>query len=708
MRAVVTGLGAVTAYGRGVGRLWEAMAAAENGIQPIERFSTDGYDVHLAGMVPDRNTVSARDAGAELHIDFAVGAAREAYGAAGLGGIAPDRIALVVGSGLGDHELTLHRVTELVGDAIGVHGPRLTVSTACTSSSNALGLALDLLEMGAADAVVAGGADMLTPLVFAGFHALGVLSPKPCAPFSQPPGTSLGEGAGFLVLERDASRAPARFVVLGYGLSADGYHETSPDPSGTGIARAMRAALAHARVEPDAIDYINAHGTGTVAGDPAEWRAIRQLLGARAERVPVSSSKSFLGHAQGAAGVVELIATLLALEHGTVPPTRNFVGPRPNSPPDPVAGDRPRPADVRLALCNSSGFGGANCAVIVSRGGRDDPSARSAPTTDQEPSRRGQLADPGTPGPARPVYVAGVAAASPRGMGLKALRDQRDGEPLVLPGIDPRGLDPMTRYLVAASAQTLAEAGVRVRGAMQDRTGLVAGTTRVSAESEAALRRSIDERGLRFLSATMFSRMVLNAPIGACSKLLGFKGPFTTIAAGDASGLAAIVYAAHQLATRDDADRIIAGGVEEHRPAPGSGTLEGAACVLLATAPPPHGPRVRLAGVGLAGPGAEARAIAKAIEMAGGGPVDLAVAGAATARSSAARDLLAMAGGAVRTIQGVLHGPSHGAAAATIGALIAVAELRHGDAKRAIVVGAPNDSVSCAIVLVVEPEGSHV
>jgi 3-oxoacyl-[acyl-carrier-protein] synthase II len=699
MRAVVTGLGAVTAYGRGVRRLWEAMAAAENGIQPIERFSTDGYDVHLAGMVPDRNTVASRNAGAELHLDFAIDAAREASVAAGLAGLAADRIALVVGSGLGDHELALHRVTELVGDAIGVRGPRLTVSTACTSSTNALGLALDLLEQGAADAVVAGGADMLTPLVFAGFHALGVLSPKPCAPFSQPSGTSLGEGAGFVVLERDARRVPARFVVLGYGLSADGYHETSPDPSGTGIARSMRAALAHAGVEPDAIDYVNAHGTGTVAGDPAEWRAIRQLLGARADGVPVSSSKSFLGHAQGAAGVVELIATLLALEHGTVPPTRNFAGPRPNSPPDPVAGDRPRPADVRFALCNSSGFGGANCAVIVSRTGRDEAGARSSGTSEHEQFGAG---------PGRPVYVASVAAASPRGMGLEALLDQRAGEPLVLPGIDPRGLDPMTRYLVAASAKTLTEAGVRVRGAMQDRTGLVAGTTRVSSESEAALRRSIDERGLRFLSATMFSRMVLNAPIGACSKLLGFKGPFTTITAGDASGLAAIIYAAHLLATRDDTDRIIAGGVEEHRPEPGSGTLEGAACVLLATAPPQHGPRVRLAGFGLAGPGAEARAIAKAIEMAGGGPFDLAVAGSATASTSAARDILAMTGSAVRTIQGVLHGPCHGAAAATIGALIAVAELHHGDAKRVIVVGAPNDSVSCAVVLVLEPEGSHV
>src|SRR4029078_12637506 len=128
-----------------------------------------------------------------------------------------------------------------------------------------------------------------------------------------------------------------------------------------------RGARVHAQVAPEAIGYVNAHGTGTAAGDPAEWRALRQALGEHAERVPVSSSKSFLGHAQGAAGGVEVIAPLAALEHGAAPPTHNFVGPRPNAPPDPVGQDRPRAASYDLALSNNSGFGGANCAVVVGR-----------------------------------------------------------------------------------------------------------------------------------------------------------------------------------------------------------------------------------------------------------------------------------------------------------------------------------------------------
>ncbi|HEX3759343.1 MAG TPA: beta-ketoacyl synthase N-terminal-like domain-containing protein, partial [Kofleriaceae bacterium] len=186
MRAAVTGMGAVTAFGRGTARLWDAMAAGEQGIRRIERFSTEAFDVQIAGVVPDRNDPRWEDPGAALCIELAVDAALEACRAADVAA-PPDRIALVLGSSLGDHELPMHEVTRRIADAIGARGPRITVSTACTSSSNALGIGLDLLEQHAADAVIAGGADMLTPMVLAGFHRLGVLSPLPCAPFSHPP-----------------------------------------------------------------------------------------------------------------------------------------------------------------------------------------------------------------------------------------------------------------------------------------------------------------------------------------------------------------------------------------------------------------------------------------------------------------------------------------------------------------------------------------
>jgi 3-oxoacyl-[acyl-carrier-protein] synthase II len=662
MRAAVTGIGAVTALGRGTARLWDAMAAGEQGIARIARFATDGFEVQIAGVVPDRNDPRWADPGAALCIELAVDAAREARDAAGLDA-APDRIAFVNGSSLGDHDLALHEVTERIADAVGARGPRITVSTACTSSSNALGIGLDLLEQGAADAVIAGGADTLTPMVLAGFLRLGVLSTLPCAPFSHPPGTTLGEGAGFVVLERRA-RGRARHAVLGYGLSSDAYHETRPDPSGAGVARAMRNALAHAGVSADAIDYVNAHGTGTAAGDPAEWRALRHVLGARADRVPVSSSKSFLGHAQGAAGVLELIATLVALDRAAIPPTRNFAGPRPNSPPDPVACDRPRPASVRNTLCNSSGFGGANCAVIVG------PIA--------------ELDRPVAPPAARPVFVTGLGAVGPHRRSLDALGALGGATPDITG--DARGMDAMTRFLVSAAGEALADAGVRLRGAMQDRSGLVIGTTRVSRQSEDQLLRSIDDRGLRQLSAVMFSRMVLNAPVGACAKQLALKGPLTTISTGDGSGLTAIAQAAHLLATRGDLDRAVAGGVEEDRGAPGPATVEGAVTVLLSTEPP-AGPRIRLAGWGLAGPDGRDHAARAACAHARHAAVDLVVGPAVPG---------------VPCPRAVAPDQRGGAAASALGFAIAVAALRRGDIHSALVVSEPSASIACALLLVAE------
>ncbi len=670
MRAAVTGMGAVTAYGRGLARLWDGMAAGEQGIRTIERFSTAEFDVRIAGVVPDRNAPAWDDPGASLCIELALGAAREAYANARLADLPPARIALVVGTSLGDYERPMHEVTEQIGDALGAHGPRITVSTACTSSTNALGFALDLLEQGAADAVIAGGADVLTPLVLAGFHRLGVLSRTPCAPFSSPAGTSLGEGAGFVVVER-RPRGPARYAVLGYGLSADAYHETGPDPSGVGVARAMRGALAHAGLAADAIDYVNAHGTGTVAGDPAEWRALRSVLGARADKVPVSSSKSFLGHAQGAAGVLELIATLVALDHGTIPPTRNFAGARPNSPPDPVASEVPRASTAQTVLCNSSGFGGANCAIVV--GGRAALEA-DAPAVAR-----------------RAIYVGGIGAVGPH----RACLALEPG-PGRAATVDPRGLDAMTRDLTTAAALALDDAGLRLRGAMQERSGLVVGTTRVSKESSDLLRQSIDERGLRQLSAPMFSRMVLNAPVGACAKALALKGPLSTVSAGDVSGLTAIALAAHLLATRGDVDRIVAGGVEEDRRAPDPRTIEGAVATLLTTEPGRGvpGARIRLAGVSLAGPAELAAACEAALASAG----------------VAATQLDLVVGAPVAALAHVTTlRPEHraGAAASVLGFAMAVGALRRGEARCALVSGEASASASCALVLVIEPGDTH-
>jgi 3-oxoacyl-[acyl-carrier-protein] synthase II len=587
---VATGLGAVSAAGIGRGALWEALATGLDGIRPIERFTIAGIPHMLGGLVPG---YTAPRKGARAHrglpIELGVIAAREAWQHAGLdrAAVPASRIALVVGTSIGDdlHDPTpLDEITRGIGDALGITGPRITVSTACTSSTNAIGLALELLATGTADVVLAGGSDVLTPEIYAGFHAIGVLSQAKCAPFSEPFGTTLGEGAGFLVLERDTAAtergAHALVTVCGYGLSADAFHETSPDPAGSGVARAITSALGHAGVTPDGIDYVNMHGTGTQANDPAETRAILRVFGERA--LPVSSTKALLGHAQGAAGVLELATTILGMREGVIPQTVHFTRARAHVATDPVGQATPRPGRITRAVKTSSAFGGANAALVIAQPGETPAPAR----------------------PRRPVFV--------RGTGLVE-RDLALDE--ILPTVSLRGLNPSTRYLTGAAALALGDAGIRLRKTDQERAGIIAGAISVSPQTAAEFRASIDQRGFAQLSAAAFARMVLNAPAGATSKLLGLKGPGSTIDTADGSGLVAIAYAAQLLATRGDIDVLVAGGYDEidpdDPPAIRERLTEGAACVVLATTG-----TLRVAGWGLAGPGDGEAAIARALATA--------------------------------------------------------------------------------------------
>jgi 3-oxoacyl-[acyl-carrier-protein] synthase II len=656
----VTGLGAVSALGWGVRSLWEGLRVGRDGLAPIARFPTRDFGVRIAGLVPEHNhPLGPETRYVDLVVAFAVSAAREAWCDAGLADTPPrpERVALVMGTSAIDHAVPVHELTERVGAALDIRGPCITISTACTSSTNALGMATDLLCADVADVVIAGGADALTPTMFAGFHALGVLSTEKCAPFSYPFGTTLGEGAGFLVLEkpervRDRG-ARARAAVTGYGLSADAFHETGPDPTGSGVARAIRSALAQAELEADVIGYVNAHGTGTIANDPAEWRALRAVFGARAAALPVSSTKSVVGHAQAAAGALESLATMLGMAHGVLPQTLHFRGLRPNCPPDPVGQDTPRPGTYQHAICTNSAFAGANAALVLSE-----------PTTATRAWRR------------RDVFIAGLGAVGPDGT-LGAPDHQPELERLVQ-NLDPSGLDPSSAYLLAAVAQALAEAGLgRPRASARDRVGLVLGVTNVSEASARALDRSIDQRGLAFLSATAFSRMVLNAPAGTCGKLLSLRGPTSTLSTGSGSGLVAMAYAASLLESRDDVDGVIAAGLDELGPGDGSGASGGCACALLSALPAAGpGPRVRVAGWSVAGPAQRERVVSHALERAG----------------------------LARHELGLVHdasGPPAGGAAGPARALVAACrQLERELGRSALIVSAAGQSASSAIVLV--------
>jgi 3-oxoacyl-[acyl-carrier-protein] synthase II len=708
---VVTGLGAVSALGYGCSALWQAVQSGHDGIRPISRFSTSDFTVDLGAMVPGHDDAMALDdqvASSRLCLRYAMEAVREAWEHAQVARrrVRPERIALVLGTSLGARDSLLHRLAEKVAETFQIRGPVITVSTACSSSTGAIGVALELLN-GSADLVVAGGMDVLTPEVFAGFHALGVLSTGKCAPFSHPVGTTLGEGAGFVVLEpieqaRSGGVNPI-VTLMGYGLSGDAYHETSPEPSGAGVERAISNAVLDAAVDKGNIDYINAHGSGTQANDPAEWRAVQKVFGDRSNEIAISSVKSYLGHAQGAAGVLEVIVTILSMQHGVVPPTLHFKAPRPLCPRDPIGDTHPRKHANRHSLSISSAFGGSNAAVILGKPGSG-----------------------GRPLSWKPVWILGAGVVGPQGLDLQSFSKSLEAEkPIrsrvspfsidcVIPTADPRGLDPASTFLTAAAANSLKDAGIKLHGRLRERTGLVVGTTHLSPKCGEAFRRSIDERGLSRLSAKAFARIVLNASAGSCSKILSLKGPNTTLTTGIGCGLAAIVLATKMLSSRDDADMIVAGGVDElAEQTEEAGVMsqedltqtwqaEGAGCVLLGVEPRQlkdgQVGSVCIAGWGLAGSGDLNTAIDHALSLAGLETRDIQVVCAAENGDQLA-DLV---GEWIRDVPQINPVRVLGLAEAASSAwscIAGVLALRNGNADVALVLSTAGGSVGCALVL---------
>jgi 3-oxoacyl-(acyl-carrier-protein) synthase len=393
----VTGAGVVTPIGDRLDHFWASLRGGASGIGEIERFPVADLRVRRGGEVKRPVTVrpgheERRAPGARRPLcrasRFLLHAAEEALVQAGLqaGGLPSERVAVVVGTalgGIGDAPRALAGeggIAALTGALydgptwrlarwIDARGPVLTVSTACASGATSLGLAADLLRAGRVDVALAGGVDILCRFVQRGFSALRGLTRDEVRPFDRRrSGILLGEGAGLVVLERaSAARgrgcAPLGFL-LGHGSTGDGAHITSPDPEGRGLALAIRLALREAAIGPDEVDFVSAHGTGTLANDRVETLVLRRVLGSRAGRVPVNSIKAHLGHTMGAAATLEAIMCLLAARHGQVPPTLNYEEPDPECDLDYVPGAA-REYRPRICLSTSLGFGGCNAALVL-------------------------------------------------------------------------------------------------------------------------------------------------------------------------------------------------------------------------------------------------------------------------------------------------------------------------------------------------------
>jgi len=417
---VISGIGAVTPFGTGRDRFWSAIRRGESGVRAITEFDASRYACRVAAPVPDMDgdeigaetaeAIARAEAGAgradprrySKTSRIAVQAAREAWADAGLNGA--DRTAgVIVGSGAGGVDVAERQYREFFADAwkrvspyaipvsivgmvsseisiaLGLHGVSHVLSTGCTSSTDAMGYAASLIRSGDADVLVTGGADAcVTSGMIFGFSRMRAVSTayndapsKASRPFDRGrDGFVLGEGAWMFVIERE-SRARARGIVPyasvdGYGSTCDAYHRVQMDPDGAEIVRAMSLAIERAGRSAGEIGYVNYHGTSTQLNDAVEARCVRRLFGDRAEKVPGSSTKSMIGHPQGASGAAGLAATALAIRYNYLPPTINQDDPDPECGLD-VIGNTGREAEIEAALCNCLGFGSKNSALVLGR-----------------------------------------------------------------------------------------------------------------------------------------------------------------------------------------------------------------------------------------------------------------------------------------------------------------------------------------------------
>ncbi len=408
LRVVVTGMGLITPLGNDLPSTWNAILAGRSGAGYITQFDHTAFKTHIAAEVKDFDPTLYVDKKEARRLDrflhFATGASQQALtdAAFDMAYYGPQRVGVVIGSGIGgvhtlleQHDLMkergprrvspfavpglmLNSAAAHVSIMTGARGPNLALATACATGTHAIGEAADLIRRGRADAMICGGSEAaIVPMAVAGFENMGAVSgrndepQRASRPFDRDrDGFVMGEGAGILILERlDKAQARGGRIyaeVLGYGATGDAYHITAPLEDGSGAAECIRAALGDSGLAPQAIDYVNAHGTSTPLNDASETLSIKTVFGEHAYRLAISSTKSMTGHLMGAAGAIEGVFAILAIRDQILPPTINYETPDPACDLDYVP-NRARPARVNITMSDSFGFGGHNAAIIFGR-----------------------------------------------------------------------------------------------------------------------------------------------------------------------------------------------------------------------------------------------------------------------------------------------------------------------------------------------------
>lgn len=592
MAIVVTGIGMMTAVGDTAEECWQSISEGKSGLTTVSVVPHEGLISTRAGQVRSKQ-VDADDDDRSLVLSRI--ALEEALTSAGLVFDSPyptHRAGLAIGTSLGGarrgeafhrqwisrglrqadagllRQYPLHATADYLAARFNLFGPRTVHSNACAAGSVAIANGLEYLRTDAADMVVVGGVDPLAYLSFGGFSCLGALSPRDCAPYSKSEGLTLGEGAGFLVLERvEAARsrnAPVLAVLSGYGLSADAHHPTAPDPRGRGALSAMMSALEMAGAAEKQIDYINGHGTGTPANDGGEKKILLHL----GERdIPMSSTKSMIGHTLGAAGAVEAVTTVMALREQVLPPTVI---------PDDFDGEiefdavprTGRQATLSLALSNSFAFGGNNSTLVF----------RSSASAEEQPAPA--VRDVVITASAAMVGAAGSADAVADGLfsgiplyGNSSITIGEYGpfpignipESVQKAGINPsalRRLDALSKRSASVVGQLLKERSLS-RVELQ-KTGLIFATGSGPMSTVEAFQRGLIADGVG--NTRLFPNTVMNASAGHVALLHGLKGPTATFCAGSTSAVSALHFG-QQLIASGSCDRVIVLSADEASPA---------------------------------------------------------------------------------------------------------------------------------------------
>lgn len=590
-RVIVAGMGAITALGTSVEALWQGVKAGRVAIQPVQRLPMASYRTRLgAEILESLSSHKTRTLLPMMHssydeskderaIDFAVHAGEEALHAcaAGVQSIPGERWGVVIGTCMGgissgsrwykDYRagkrsqvqrllhFTPQGIAEAVSSVFGFRGPVISLSTACAAGANAIGYAADLIRNAHADAVLTGGTDTLSDVTFAGFHALESLSPEPAAPYSRNrQGLSLGEGSGMLVLMRAdiAYRLGISPLaeVSGYGLSADGYHPTAPDPQGKGAQRAIQAALNNAGVRADQIQYVNGHGTGTAKNDVAETRAIHLALGPAANQVVVSSTKSMIGHLLGAAGAVEGIVTIKALQEQLAPPTANFGQSDPECNLD-YAPNTARPLPIEVAISNNFAFGGNNACLILGKNALGEGNIRSLEPAHERVVVTGLAMLTSAGNTVNEVWEAFNTGRS----GIQVERGRRVGRvphlylERFLTARERRRMDRLSIFSVVTAQMALEDATLAVTDANRQHIGILFGSALGPMESLENFCAPLFAEGTAAASPGIFPNTVFNAAAGQVAMHVGIVGPTSTVTTGHGAGLSALCYGYDLVAT---------------------------------------------------------------------------------------------------------------------------------------------------------------